>query len=147
MKTETKNFRNQLKRGFTLIELLAVLIILAILALVVTPVVFNVIKKAEEGSFRTDITMVMNTVALEATTEKMNLTYNGTMGKTATEYSGDIDKLEFKGSNYWTGTWTYDLTNETVTLINAQKINGAYQAINVNSNQRPEEYTILRIGE
>lgn len=34
------------KKGFTLIELIAVLVILAILALIVTPLVMNIIKKA-----------------------------------------------------------------------------------------------------
>ena len=35
------------KKGFTLIELIAVLVILAILALIVTPLVLNIIRKAQ----------------------------------------------------------------------------------------------------
>ena len=35
------------KRGFTLIELIAVLVIMAILALIVTPLVMNIIRKAK----------------------------------------------------------------------------------------------------
>ena len=35
------------KNGFTLIELIAVLVILAILALIVTPLVMNIIRKAK----------------------------------------------------------------------------------------------------
>ena len=35
------------KRGFTLIELIAVLVIMAILALIVTPLVMSIIKKAK----------------------------------------------------------------------------------------------------
>ena len=38
------------KKGFTLIELLAVIIILAIIALIATPIVMNVINKAQEGA-------------------------------------------------------------------------------------------------
>ena len=34
------------KKGFTLIELIAVLVIMAILALIVTPLVMNIIRKA-----------------------------------------------------------------------------------------------------
>lgn len=37
-------------KGFTLIELLAVIVILAILALIVTPVVLNIIENAQKGS-------------------------------------------------------------------------------------------------
>ena len=38
------------KKGFTLIELLAVIVILAIIALIATPIVMNTISKAQEGA-------------------------------------------------------------------------------------------------
>ena len=38
------------KKGFTLIELLAVIIILAIIALIATPIVMNVIANAQDGA-------------------------------------------------------------------------------------------------
>ena len=38
------------KRGFTLIELLAVIVVLAIIALIATPIVMNTIKNAKKGS-------------------------------------------------------------------------------------------------
>ena len=38
------------KRAFTLIELIAVLVIMAILALIVTPLVMNIIKKAKDAA-------------------------------------------------------------------------------------------------
>lgn len=38
------------KKGFTLIELLAVIVVLAIIALIATPIVMNTIKKAQEGA-------------------------------------------------------------------------------------------------
>ncbi|MBR1377173.1 MAG: type II secretion system protein [Bacilli bacterium] len=40
------------KRGFTLIELLAVIVILAVIALIVTPVVSNIISSAKEATFK-----------------------------------------------------------------------------------------------
>ena len=39
-----------MKKGFTLIELLAVIVVLAILALVVTPIVLNIVENAQRGS-------------------------------------------------------------------------------------------------
>lgn len=38
------------KKGFTLIELLAVIVVLAIIALIATPIVMNTIKKAQDGA-------------------------------------------------------------------------------------------------
>lgn len=38
------------KKGFTLIELLAVIVVLAIIALIATPIVMNTINKAQEGA-------------------------------------------------------------------------------------------------
>ena len=38
------------KKGFTLIELLAVIVILAIIALIATPIVLNLINKARQGA-------------------------------------------------------------------------------------------------
>lgn len=40
------------KKGFTLIELLAVIVILAIIALIATPIILNVIDKAEKGALK-----------------------------------------------------------------------------------------------
>lgn len=47
-------------KGFTLIELLAVIVILAILALIVTPVVVNIIEKAQEGADKRSIEQYAN---------------------------------------------------------------------------------------
>ena len=38
------------KRGFTLIELLAVIVVLAIIALIATPIIMNTIKNAKKGA-------------------------------------------------------------------------------------------------
>ena len=39
-----------MKKGFTLIELLAVIVILAIIALIATPIVLNIVENAQRGS-------------------------------------------------------------------------------------------------
>lgn len=39
------------KKGFTLIELLAVIVILAVIALITTPIVLNLINNARKGAF------------------------------------------------------------------------------------------------
>lgn len=50
------------KRGFTLIELLAVIVILAVIALIVTPTILNVIEKARKSAFRDSILIARNQI-------------------------------------------------------------------------------------
>ena len=52
------------KKGFTLIELLAVIIVLAIIALIVTPIVMNTIKSAEKGTAETSANSYIRAVDL-----------------------------------------------------------------------------------
>ena len=43
------------KKGFTLIELLAVIVVLAVIALITTPVILGVIEKAKKGAFKNSV--------------------------------------------------------------------------------------------
>ena len=56
------------KKGFTLIELLAVIVILAIIALIATPIVLNIIERARVGAAKASaqgyIDSVKNHIAL-----------------------------------------------------------------------------------
>ncbi len=69
------------KQGFTLIELLAVIVILAIIALIATPIILNVIDQAKKGTIKETVNgyikSIENTVAvntLEESTQYKNLT-------------------------------------------------------------------------
>ena len=44
------------KKGFTLIELLAVIVVLAVIALIATPIVLNLVKTAKIGSAEQSVT-------------------------------------------------------------------------------------------
>lgn len=52
------------KKGFTLIELLAVIVILAIIALIATPIVLGIIEDARESSKERSAELVLNAVEL-----------------------------------------------------------------------------------
>ena len=68
------------KRGFTLIELLAVIVVLAIIALIATPIVLNVIKDAEESAVLRSAENYMN--AVENAIASANMNESGTFKPT-----------------------------------------------------------------
>ena len=55
-----------MKKGFTLIELLAVIVILAIIALIATPIILGIIKDAKENAFKSSIDGIVRTALTES---------------------------------------------------------------------------------
>ena len=53
------------KKGFTLIELLAVIVILAIIMLIATPIILNVIEDARQGAARSSAMGYVNAIEKE----------------------------------------------------------------------------------
>ena len=60
--------------GFTLIELLAVIVILAIIALIATPIVLSIINDSKESARLRSAEMYLNAVEQSVSIEKMNNT-------------------------------------------------------------------------
>ena len=82
------------KKGFTLIELLAVIVILAVIALIATPLVMNVINDARKNSFKDSAYGITKAVELRAMTELQdpdgkNPPYKVNVAGNAIAYSGD----------------------------------------------------------
>ena len=77
------------KKGFTLIELIAVLVIMAIIALIVTPLVMNIIRKAKVSADRRSVdaygrsvelaiaTHLLDTGAFPTDLKNLNVEYTG----------------------------------------------------------------------
>ena len=61
-----------MKKGFTLIELLAVIVILAIIALIATPIVLNIISESKKSSGLRGAEMYLDAVEQSISIEKMN---------------------------------------------------------------------------
>ena len=95
------------KRGFTLIELLAVIVVLAIVALIATPIVMNIIKDAKEESNKRSVEMYAKALELSiaqyqlvnnsipagkyTTTDGKNLIKEGETEPTLiVDYNGDV---------------------------------------------------------
>ncbi len=59
------------KKGFTLIELLAVIVVLAIIALIATPIVMNTIKKSQKGAAERSADNYIEAVETEVATKRL----------------------------------------------------------------------------
>ena len=62
------------KKGFTLIELLAVIVILAIIALIATPIILNVIEKARKGSVESSMLGYVDAIEKQAMMSQVDST-------------------------------------------------------------------------
>ena len=98
-------------KGFTLIELLAVIVILAILMLVASTNVFNILDNARRGSFRTEFLSLLQAAQTTASMELMD----GTLSQTNKQvcYVIDDGKLADNFSN------NGDYTGSVLVTLNA----------------------------
>ena len=80
------------KKGFTLIELLAVIVILAIVALIATPVILNMIEKARKSAFQDSAYGLIETARLQYADDILDGIYQ------PRTYVAPFDDLAFSGS-------------------------------------------------
>ena len=78
------------KKGFTLIELVAVLVIMAIIALIVTPLVMNIIRKARIAADKRSVDAYGRSIELAIAGYLMDTgTFPTSISQLTIEYSGD----------------------------------------------------------
>lgn len=65
-----------MKKGFTLIELLAVIIILAIVALIATPIILDVVEDARKSAAKSEASMILSGIQSYCATEDMKVQMN-----------------------------------------------------------------------
>lgn len=116
------------KNGFTLIELIAVLLILAILALIVTPLVMSIIKKARISADKRSIDAYGRSVELAIANYLIdNGNFPTDINQLTIEYSGDevvctTTQLNSDSSIYLAGCtvdgYTYGKVGTTPTPTN-----------------------------
>ena len=95
------------KIGFTLIELLAVIIVLAIIALIATPIIFNVIENAKLKSLENSCYGVIDAVRTKYAEGLLN-SENGTV-----KLSGDVKDITVSGEQPIEGTWEIDNSSDS----------------------------------
>ena len=97
--------KNKKKKGFTLIELLAVIVVLSIIALITTPIIFNVIENAKIKSIEKSCYGVIDAVRTKYAEGLLNL------NKITT---GDVNELTVAGEKPIAGTWTIYSSKDSV---------------------------------
>ena len=101
-----------MKKGFTLIELLAVIVILAIIALIATPIILGIINDAKEDSNKRSIENYAHAVELavarSATKQggviEPGIYTIGSDGKTITSETGKTIEVDYKGETITNGS-------------------------------------------
>ena len=97
------------RKAFTLIELLAVIIVLAIIALIAMPIIFNVIENAKLKSLENSAYGVVDAVRLYYMENLMN-SEDGTL-----TLSGSVTGLTLSGEHPTGGTWEIQNGKEVTT--------------------------------
>ena len=100
--------KNKKKRkGFTLIELLAVIIVLAIIALIATPIIFNVIENAKLKSLENSCYGVIDGVRTKYAEGLLN-SIDGTV-----KLKGNVTEITVSGEQPIEGTWEIDNSRDS----------------------------------
>ena len=115
-----------MKKGFTLIELLAVIIILAIVALIATPIVLNVVDDAKDSAAKSEASMIVSGVNNYCAVAAMKEQLDGTTNPC----TDGVDTTEL--------TSMVDLGNASVSAITYTS--GKVSALTVSSNGRTVVY-------
>ena len=95
------------KIGFTLIELLAVIIVLAIIALIATPIIFNVIENAKLKSLENSCYGVIDAVRTKYVEGLLN-SIDGTV-----KLKGNVTEITVSGEQPIAGTWEIDNSSDS----------------------------------
>ena len=94
------------KKGFTLIELLAVIIILAVIALIATPVVLNVVENARKEA---------KVNSAYGVVDAAKYVYLESMMSSTVSTSGYASDLKVSGEKPTAGTWVVNTDSTTDT--------------------------------
>ena len=125
------------KRGFTLIELLAVIVILAIIALIATPLVLKYIETSRQESFKVSVENIKDSALKYVASEQLK-------GKVTYPVTVDVQDLDFKGKEDYTGkvkVLKNGIVEEIVETDNYRSGNGGF------INKKNEPYLKVKEGK
>lgn len=109
-----------MKKGFTLIELLAVIIILAIVALIATPIILDVVEDARKSAAKSEASMILSGIQSYCATEEMKIQMNSMSADDAKCKDSGITAEDVKSM---ANLGNAQVTNVTVTEGNKYSFN------------------------
>ena len=141
------------KKGFTLIELLAVIVVLAIIALIATPIVMNTIKNAKKGAAERSADSYVKQVEVAVAEERLNknevlegeyqITSDGNLCRDKSTSCSDDNKIKIEMSGNKPSGGTLTISNGGVSQKGTTMIVGDYK---VKYNQEKNKYEALEKG-
>ena len=100
-----------MNKGFTLIELLAVIVILAVIALIATPIILNIIEDTREQSAKSSANLYVDGLAKQIVSKNMINEYNPstcTLSAGVLECDGEIFNYAINGQAPTSGTINFN---------------------------------------
>ena len=138
------------KRGFTLIELLAVIVVLAIIALIATPIVMNTIKKSQKGAAERSADGYVKQVEVAAAEERLSknevlegeyqITSDGNLCRDKSASCSDDKKIKIEISGTKPTSGKIKITNGSVDQSSSSMTIGDY-TVSYNSTKKTYEAT------
>ena len=138
------------KKGFTLIELLAVIVVLAIIALIATPIVMNTIKNAKKGAAERSADNYIKQVETAVAEERLNknevlegeyqITSDGNLCRDKSASCSDDNKIKIEMSGTKPTSGKIKITNGSVDQSSSSMTIGDY-TVSYNSTKKTYEAT------
>ena len=138
------------KKGFTLIELLAVIVVLAIIALIATPIVMNTIKNAKKGAAERSADSYIKQVETAVAEERLNknevlegeyqITSDGNLCRDKSASCSDDNKIKIEMSGTKPTSGKIKITNGSVDQTSSSMTIGDYD-VTYNSTKKTYEAT------
>ena len=138
------------KRGFTLIELLAVIVVLAIIALIATPIVMNTIKKSQKGAAERSADGYVKQVEVAVAEERLSknevlegeyqITSDGNLCRDKSASCSDDNKIKIEMNGKKPTSGKIKITNGSVDQSSSSMTVGDY-TVSYNSTKKTYEAT------
>ena len=117
-------------KGFTLIELLAVIVVLAVIALIATPIVLRLVNEARVGAAESSATAYVKSVEnsiLQEMVKETNATFCSTYSATEDKNTKDVVEAKTLKSNETgcTQTLTVDVKGSTPDTVTVNVADGS----------------------